>query len=321
MVVSGLSSNFYLSDNPIFINISNIASGTSYIEIILTRYNADGSVDVVSTPQKLYNLNNNISLDIAPLVKSFMPEPLHDKNYSNLIQYAFNNNFIKAKVTVNEIKFTYQMAPGTRTTRGNIEGFFVTLSTQSFTNHFIRGGKRTYDSNQNLVAGQNLLVTDTIPIWGGYPVDYYTTNSSSGIVKNNTIPTNLKEERSVKGCNALYVKFMNSLGGYSYWLFENYENEESNDNLGSVLRRISILDLGNDFDSEIELISKIPARYIALMKDLIISKEIYLYNSDAQTWMRILSNNNKIKTNPFDVNTKVKLKFAVPTRYNPSLLW
>ena len=315
MVISGLSSNFYLSDNPIFINVSNIAAGVSYIEIVITRYNTDGSVDVVSTPQKLYNLNNDISLDIAPLVKSFMPEPLHDKNYYNLTQYAFNNNFIKAKVTVNEIKFISQRG------RDNIREYYDLLSTQSFTNHFIRGGKRVYDSNQNLVAGQNLLVTDTIPIWVGYPVDYYTTNASSGIVKNNTIPTNLREERSVKGCNALYVKFMNSLGGYSYWLFENYENDESNDNLGSVSRQASILDLGNDFDSEIELISKIPARYIALMKDLIISKEIYLYNSDAQIWMRILSNNNKIKTNPFDVNTKVKLKFAVPTRYNPSLLW
>jgi len=231
MVISGLSSNFYLSDNPIFINVSNIAAGVSYIEIVITRYNTDGSVDVVSTPQKLYNLNNDISLDIAPLVKSFMPEPLHDKNYYNLTQYAFNNNFIKAKVTVNEIKFINQRG------RDNIREYYDLLSTQSFTNHFIRGGKRTYDSNQNLVSGQNLLVTDTIPIWGGYPVDYYTTNASSGIVKNNTIPTNLKEERSSKGCNPLYVKFMNSLGGYSYWLFENYENEESNDNLGSVLRR------------------------------------------------------------------------------------
>lgn len=316
MVVSGLSSNFYLSDNPIFINVSNIVADASYIEIILTRYKSDGSVDVVSTPRKLYNLNNDISLDIAPLIKSFMPEPLHDTNYSNLTQYAFNNNFIKAKLTINELAFRQSI-----TNDGRLIPSYKTTETQSFTKHFIRGGKRIYESNQNLVAGQNLLVTDSIPVWGGYPVDYYTTNTSSGIVKNNSIPTNLKEERSVKGCDPLYVKFMNSLGGYSYWLFENYENEEGNDNLGSVSRQVGILDLGNEFDSEIELISKVPDRFIDLIKDLIISKEIYLYNSDSQTWSRISSKNNKIKTNPFDVNTKVKLKFAIPTRYNPSLLW
>ena len=315
MQISGLSSNFYLSDNPIYLTVSNIVADASYIEVFLTKYKSDGSVDSVSTPQKIYNLSTSISLDIAPLVKSFMPEPSHNTNYTNLSQFAFNNNFIKAKITVNEVKYVLPQG------RSDTRGYDATVSSQSFTKHFIRGGYRTYDSNKNLVVGQNLIVTDVIPAWGGYPVDYYTTNTTSGIVKNNSIPTNLKEERSVKGCNPLYVKFMNSLGGYSYWLFENYENEEGNDNLGSILRQSSILDLGSEYNSDLELISKVPERFMPLMKDLIVSKEIYLYNSEDQTWQRILSNNNKVKTNPFDVNTKVKLKFAIPTRYNPSLLW
>jgi hypothetical protein len=322
MNLSGLSSNFYLANNPIYLSISGIDDRTPYIDYFISVYDNQGSITSTSKPQRSYNLNNTLSVDIAPLIKSFMSEPNHNTNYTELNPFPFYFNHIKINITVREYEYKNTVVSDPEGGLDRIVFSTEIVNTDTISNKtFIRGGKRTYDNNINLGNATNLIVTDKIPVWSGLPVDYYYTNLQDGIVKTNIIPGELKDERTVKGCESIYVKFLNSLGGYSYWLFENYENEEGNDNLGSILRQSSILDLGSEYNSDLELISKVPDRFIDLIKDLIVSKEIYLYNQETQAWMRILSNNNKIKTNPFDVNTKVKLKFAIPTRYNPSLLW
>ena len=308
MNIAGLSSNFYLVDNPIYLTISEISPSAMYVEIEITNLSTQAN----SKPQRIYSLSDTVNIDIAPLIKSFMPEPKHNIDYGDLNDIPFYGNSINAKI---EVKQFHMLMVQT-----NQLGRYVSERIER-TKFFIRGGKRTYDANQNVSARQKLTPTDVIPTWPGYPVDFYTASATNGITKSNVIPENIRESRTVKGCNPQYVKFMNSLGGYSYWLFENWEEEESNKNIGDIQRQKDILDLGNDYDETIDLISKVPARFLPLMKDLIISKEIYLYDSDLQNWTRISSDNNKITTNPYSVNTKVKLKFKPFTRYNPALIW
>ena len=95
--------------------------------------------------------------------------------------------------------------------------------------------------------------------------------------KSNTIPTELRDYRKIKGCNPTYMKFKNSIGGYSYWLFENWTDETSNSDYGVVEKQNNIYDLGNEEQSKITVFSKVPSRYNAMMSDLIVSEEIYLY--------------------------------------------
>lgn len=319
MNISGLESNFYLVDNPVYLTASGILTSSIYIEYYLTVYNPNGSIKETSQPQRIYNLNTSVSLDIAPLLKSFMPEPAHNTEYTNLTDFAFYNNSFKGKVTVKEYAYAYYSEGSGEI--GTLTRELVVKDTKEATKFFIRGGKRTYDSNQHLSTGNNLIVTNKIPVWGGYPSDLYYTDATDGIKKSNVIPGSLKEERIVKGCDPKYVKFMNSLGGYSYWLFENWETKDRNSNLGDILRRQDILDLGNESEESLTLISKVPNRFINLMKDLIVSKEIYVYDQSVQTWTRLSSDSNDVKENPYDVNTKVKLNFKTYSRYNPSLLW
>jgi|AntDeeMinimDraft_5_1070356.scaffolds.fasta_scaffold02216_6 hypothetical protein len=322
MNLSGLSSNFYLANNPIYLSISGIDDRTPYIDYFISVYDNQGSITSTSKPQRSYNLNNTLSVDIAPLIKSFMSEPNHNTNYTELNPFPFYFNHIKINITVREYEYKNTVVSDPEGGLDRIVFSTEIVNTDTISNKtFIRGGKRTYDNNINLGNATNLIVTDKIPVWSGLPVDYYYTNLQDGIVKTNIIPGELKDERTVKGCESIYVKFLNSLGGYSYWLFENSEVQERNSNLGSIRRQLDVLDLGNESEETITLISKVPQRFMPLMKDLIVSPEIYRYEKENQEWHRLSSDNNRITTNPFEVNTKVKLKFNPYSNYNPAVIW
>jgi len=322
MNLSGLSSNFYLANNPIYLSISGIDDRTPYIDYFISVYDNQGSITSTSKPQRSYNLNNTLSVDIAPLIKSFMSEPNHNTNYTELNPFPFYFNHIKINITVREYEYKNTVVSDPEGGLDRIVFSTEIVNTDTISNKtFIRGGKRTYDNNINLGNATNLIVTDKIPVWSGLPVDYYYTNLQDGIVKTNIIPGELKDERTVKGCESIYVKFLNSLGGYSYWLFENSEVQERNSNLGSIRRQLDVLDLGNESEETITLISKVPQRFMPLMKDLIVSPEIYRYEKENQEWHRLSSDNNRITTNSFEVNTKVKLKFNPYSNYNPAVIW
>ena len=322
MNLSGLSSNFYLANNPIYLNISGIDNRTAYIDYFISVYNNQGSIVSTSKPQRAYNINNTLSVDIAPLVKSFMSEPDHNTNYTELTPFPFYKNHIKINITVREYEYKNTLVSDPDGGLDRIVFSTEIVKSDTITNKtFIRGGERTYDNNINLGNATKLIVTENIPVWAGFPVDYYYTNLQDGIVKANIIPGGLKDERKVKGCESIYIKFLNSLGGYSYWLFENSEVQERNSNLGSIRRKLDVLDLGNETEETITLISKVPQRFMPLMKDLIVSPEIYRYEKETQEWHRLSSDNNRITTNPFEVNTKVKLKFNPYSNYNPAVIW
>lgn len=319
MNVNGISSNYYLTDNPIFVNLSNIDFSTDHVAI----FARNTRTQEVSVPMNYYPYGNqNLNIDIAPLVKSMMSEPDHAPPLKavfsaqpqfgqKLFESYFNGNLITLEITFRE--------------RTSSTSFYDEKRTRTF----IRGGKRTYQSNQNLSYGDILSPTSIIPTWRGYPAAYYligridteTTIGPLGVVKSIRIPADKRKNLKVKGCNPQYVKFLNSLGGYSYWLFENWETEETNDNLGGILRRNEVLDLGNSYDKSVKLTSKIPKEFLPLIKDLIVSKEIYLYDRENQDYIRVSSEKNRVKENPFSVNFKVDLKFKLHNRYNPSLTW
>src|SRR5690606_5169121 len=296
MTVTGLNSDLYYSDNPNYITFSQINVKTKYIEY----FPQDGGVD----PIQIYTAGRSeISVDIAEFVKLLFPDVTHNTDYTTLTPFAVANNWLKVSFIIKEVYKSGQ------------EVYAPTL-----TKTFARGGNRTYTSNQRTAVKTALIPTDTIPQWGGYPIDYYYFDTSKQIFKSNVIPPTIKEIRKVKGCEPLYVKFRNSKAGYSYWLFESWEQEYQNKNLGTMEQRISLIDLGNENETTITAISKVPSRYFTIIRDLISSGEIYIYKGNT-IWERVTSDNNKASQNLFNQNEKVKIKLQTHHRYNPSLLW
>lgn len=307
MTITGLNSDLYFANNPIFIRFNDISADVKYIEYFTQLSDID--------PVRIYTHGRTtITVDIAPLIKLTFPRLPHNTDYSSIDPIPVNNN-------CSNVTLIFKVV-----TKSGLEIYLTQINKT-----FIRGGKRTYESNQNWSINRSLLPDNIfpesnafipinmIPRWGGYPIDYYYFDENKVMMKSNILPTDRTENREIKGCNPVYVKFINSVGGYSYWLFENSERVEKIKNLGIVERQNDFLDLGNTLDEEINVTSKVPRKYMNWMFDLISSNEIYIYIR-ANKWEKVKSDSNNVNQNLFNTNEKVKIKFNKVHRYNPTLI-
>jgi len=292
LTVTGLQSNYYLANNPIYITARETLSW-DYATIKV------GSLPVATvTP-----IEDAVRVDIAPFIKSLMPN----------VSFNVSDNIITAEIRVTVFRRGISVA--------------IPIRQETFNKTFIRGGNSRNLPNYNVSANQLLKVTDKIPYWSGYDARYsrmiqagsLNTISEYPVDHPQNIP-NQKERLKVKGCNPQFVKFLNRLGGYSYWLFEVAETTLTNNDLGTI-NNIYVADLGYSYNEEIELYSKVPERYMALMEDLIFSPSTWLFEKETNQWHRFKLSNNNVKVNHANKAQEFKIKLKPFTNYNPSLIW
>lgn len=293
ITIQGLEQDNYLVNNPILVRIKE-SSLIDYYSLNIGSY-----TNIIVTP---INASNEIVVDISSYVKSMFP--LFNQN-SNMISVQFNIRAIKKEM----------LYPS---------GFATTIVSSVVINKFFCfGGRRINKSNQIIQPSTVIKVTDKLPLWLGYPL----TESIAylGSINHSTPlqPSPLfYEQKKIKGCNSIYVKFLNSLGGYSYWLFEGISDQQKNNHLG-ILNNSHIEDLGNDLEKEIELYSKVSRAYMPLMQDLIISPEIYIYRlSDGGfEWDRYYSGSNTVEFNPAKSAQEIKVKLKPFLNFKPTTIW
>lgn len=277
-----LNGNGYFINNEIWFNI-NSDEDVVYFKLILTNL----SNSKISTQFISYAINNNVFVNIQSAVKSLFDVPNGETN---------NSTKINISITAN--------------TGDNI----------SFQKDFVRGGKRVNDTNQTISPNQTLRLAEKLPVWSGFPVYDYFLSSSYVIQKQNLVDVTNIDYKRIKGCNNIYIKFLNQKGGYSYWLFESFTEKEQNQNLGYVVSGSNVLiDLGNDSKSDLQFYSKIPKEYKDYARDVIISPDIYAYQNGG--WKKIFSNNNSIEWDNIKKVYSVNINISLNYRFNPSLLW
>lgn len=285
MIIShDLNSNGYLINNEIWFNISADETAV-YFRLVLTNL----SNSKISTQFISYaNASNNVFVNIQSIVKSMFDVPNGETNNSATFQIS---------ITANE---------GTNIT---------------FQKSFIRGGNRVNDTNQTISPNQTLRLYETLPVWSGFPIYDYFLSSDYVIQKQNLADVINIDYRRIKGCNNVYIKFLNQKGGYSYWLFESYTKKEGNTNLGYLVNSQdnNLLDLGNESKSDLQIYSKIPQQYRQYALDLIESADIYAYRQG--NWEKIFSRNNIIEFDNIKKVYSVNLNIDLNYRFNPSLLW
>lgn len=315
MTIQPLPAAVYYTNNPIYVTITDIPLSTMKITFSVAVFTESTSTYI--KPIEVYtNGRTEVVIDIAKLVKLYLPKEPHNTNYTTLDPILINNDFRRVNLVFSSYDY---------------DGMLV--DSKSITKKFLRGGKKQYTSNVSVKSGY-LIPTDKIPFWASFPIDAYYLNQDSNLEKSNVIPDDAKERMDVKGCNGLYFKFKNSLGGYSYWMFENFNLESQTRNLGYIENRNDFTDLGNEYLGTISAISKVPRRYYPLISDLIVSPEIYIYiNADmgsgiilqhdlgGSRWERVISNNNKIQENNLNAVERFSLKFDRVNNYNASLIW
>lgn len=300
MTITGLSQNGYLINNPILIKIST-NQNLRYLDLSLV--NLENTLNNANL-RYYANQNGEVEVDISVIIKSLFTKPsfsLGNPFQDNLVPNS--NNFI--------LTFTAQ----------NIEGVEV----ETIQKTFIRGGYYNDKTNNSLPSNKAMLITNQLPFWSGYPFRYYKTDtnfkviekpSNGGMINDGVTVEYLRE----KSCNGKYLAFLNSLGGYSFWLFDNYTEEATNEHLGIVNNAFSRKDLGNEYNNSFRVFGKIPERFYIILKDLITSPEIYEYNKETLSWKRIYSaSGNKWIDNGQSVAFKVDFRFNDFTNYKPSL--
>jgi len=284
MIIShDLNGNGYFINNQIWFNISADLP-VVYFRVVFTNL----SNLKISTPFISYaDINNNVFINIQSVIKSLFDVPDGETNSSISIQIS---------ITTNE---------GTNL---------------SFIKDFVRGGKRVNDTNQTISPNQTLRPSLNLPVWSGFPIYDYFLSSGYVIQKQNLADVTNIDYKRIKGCNNIYLKFLNQKGGYSYWLFESYTAKETGLNLGSVIGATNnIIDLGNENKSGLECYSKIPKEYRDYALDFVCSPDIYAYQNG--TWKKVFTNNNSVEWDNIKKVYSVNFQVGLYHRFNPSLLW
>lgn len=284
MIIShDLNGNGYLINNEIWFNISTDLP-VVYFRMVFTNL---GNSKISTQFTSYADVNNHVFVNIQSIVKSLMDVPNGETNNSTKVQIS---------ITTNE---------GTNLT---------------FTKDFVRGGKRVNDTNQTISPNQSLRPTTKLPVWSGFPIYDYFLSSLYVIQKLNLADVTDIDYRRIKGCNNIYLKFLNQKGGYSYWVFESYTAKESGQNLGYVTGATNnIIDLGNENKSGLEAYSKIPKEYRDYALDFVCSPDVYAYQNG--TWKKVFTNNNSVEYDNIKKVYSVNFNIGLYHRFNPSLLW
>lgn len=284
MIIShDLNGNGYFINNEIWLTISSDSPTTYFRTTFSNLANSKISTQFISYA----DASNKALINIQSVIKSLMDVPNGETNNSTKIQISITSN-----------------------DNTNI----------TFIKDFIRGGKRVNDTNQTISPNQTLRLSEKLPVWLGFPVfDYYL--SPTYVIQKQTLAdvTNI-DYRRIKGCNNIYLKFLNQKGGYSYWVFESYTAKEKGQNLGYVTGSTNnIIDLGNENKSSLEAYSKIPKGYRDYALDFVCSPDVYAYQNG--NWKKVFTNNNSVEYDNIKKVYSVNFQIGLYHRFNPSLLW
>jgi len=307
MTIYGLSNNGYCINNPIYLSVHG-ANNVAKYDIIVATLDPDYPGNYVISCSAI---NGKIKINIAPTIKALFKKPSHDYNGEN------NGTSIYENSARQKIDFTIRMY---------LKGGNIPIETKLIQGkYFFRAGTFYNGFDVVLSMGKTLLNTQKLPYWENYPVEEYHIGQDYNIFRREleNVGASRKELMPDNTCNPIYIKFLNALGGYSFWLFDSQTEIIKTTNTGFYNQHNKEnADYGNQIDRKMSLFSKVPQRYFSIIRELIVSPEIYWYDkSNNWRWQRIINDNNSFETNNDRKFQEVSLSFIMPTNYNPQLSW
>ena len=326
--IGGLHRDNYLVNNPIWVDMKVISTGVAYIILAFTPQTHDDAAPVVTDTAGTLRLYpdsiGELELDLAEIAKGFMSKPQHPRD--TIDAAAIKTNYLRALISI-----VAKLETG---------GTATILTTVK---NFIRGGREALSTNVTLNPSTTLVESVNIPYWGGpYPFALYKLDSNS-IIRSyiTSLDRDRIERRRVVGCNPVYLRFLNTLGGYSFWLFETSDLRKKTDKPDTIDGREGPESLGHEATYTLTLETRAERRYFKTLRALAESAEVYAYEltqllidqqdeavvfgSEASLarsgWSRIINPGNSVDTNAFEEVQTFKLKFTVMLPYNPQVVW
>lgn len=147
---------------------------------------------------------------------------------------------------------------------------------------------------------------------------------------------NLRLDKVTQFCpNGIYIKWINSLGGYSYWLFAKGENTTKTDSRGALFNDRNNLEdtispfvsLGKEANKTIKVREqRINSQYKILLEDLLDSAKVYLFTgvpfskNTFNDWLEVdLKDGKFITENPKEGLYTFDFEFNLPKSVTRSL--
>lgn len=304
MVITGINQNRYLINNPIWIDISNAG------EKVLLSFNSLQS-DLQNYPIfTFYTFNGSAEVDLSEIIKGLMPESNHPQN-------PIAGQVIQGNITTQSLTF---------------QSLGTVIGSQNFNKVFIRGGDASMGTNLTLPSGAVLKESPKIPVWQGYPSAKYTLNSNNQIIFSNILTNAEIDRRKVVTCNPVFLRFLNTRGGYSFWMFEEWEVNEKSSKTNRIDRRGNPLDLGMEIAWELSLNTRVERAYNATLSALLKSPEVHIYRVEnilndrglflvKPQWTRIYNAGGAMQWNAFEQMNEYSFKFDLLFKEKPTLIW
>jgi len=283
MIIKGLEHNAYYLYNPIWVEVSDL-NYRLWINL-----NVQGEQYIFSmTP-----MAGVVKFDLAKIVLGLVG------NVSNKTNLVIKHSPVSSKWSVDGAYNVSIYFTDTNIYSVSSRGMIINKT-------FVIGGVSEYKSN--VPVGNTLSINNNK--WDGYPTFDFKLNQGNII---GTSVSQVNRRKRIK-CNDAYILFRNRLGGFSGYLFEDFEITENARNKGYYITDNNIVDQGTTLEKSISLQTKLKRRDYEVARHLIDSREVYLYR-DINKLTRLVGGNSiaindKLNVQDFEIN------FTIPTNYN-----
>lgn len=290
MTITGLENNYYLSQNDIWISVNGFSEPVALMEVFFKNLTSGFELPAF----KMYpGPGNDFLFNVCVPIRALQPVPNHMLN-NNLQNFEIKFKVIFVNTTTAAEEITLQK-------------------------YFVRGGRQKNGNDEwYLSSSQELIIYPWVNY--GFDLPGFAQRIQGGSIVD-FIPT-VQFTRPLRGCDHRILKFLNSIGGYQYFVFEKFEYKVKSkagktiDNMTMRLRQDRSRNFENDRSRIIELYTKTPIEMQPVFSDLVDSLEVFLYNplgSDNEAkWERLLLDNNESVENNIDrvFDNKISFEFT-----------
>ena len=298
MGTNGLEDDYYLSGNNIWVKVLPTDYDNTKTAVRLDFF-IENLFTLKSIPVlKMYpNPTKDFSFNICLPVRALQPEPDQVTPSYMMSKFRFTFSITYSDDTVETIQLEKFFIRGGINKRG-ADNWFLNSSAPLIIEKWVQWTGIPSPGNPSRIQGDTIV--DFVP--------------SPDMIYNFLIPGN---------CNYKIIKFLNSLGGYQYWIFEYNERALKTKGKGSIYKIADALkfdvskSLGIEEDEVLNLKSKTPAALQPIVMDLIKSQDIYLFhpegNEPYSQWERLeLSESNEAVLNSFSMTYLNEISFKIP---------